>query len=87
MPSSGVSTVAGGTIAFLIAGLGGLMMVVHSAYVGGLAGIVKRRGRGAPTVALAAAGAGAVFGAFAIGFLLAASRLRWCKNCFRRFAS
>lgn len=70
------AAVAGGTIAFLIAGLGGLMMVVHSAYVGGLAGIVKRRGRGTPTIALAAAGAGAVFGAFAIGFLLAASRLR-----------
>lgn len=44
------ATVAAGMIAFLIAGLGGFMGVVHSAYIGGLTGIVKRRGRGTPTV-------------------------------------
>lgn len=38
------ATVAGGTIAFLIAGFGGLMTVVNGAYIGGLMGIVKRRG-------------------------------------------
>ena len=43
-------TVAAGLIAFLIAGLGGLMTVVHSAYVGGLTGVVKRRHRGTGTV-------------------------------------
>jgi energy-coupling factor transport system ATP-binding protein len=44
------ATVAAGVIAFLIAGLGGLMTVVHSAYIGGLTGIVKRRRRGTSTV-------------------------------------
>ncbi|EUA00449.1 putative membrane protein [Mycobacterium kansasii 824] len=38
------ATVAAGVIAFLIAGMGGFMGVVHSAYIGGLTGIVKRRG-------------------------------------------
>ena len=37
------ATVAAGLIAFLIAGLGGLMTVGNSAYVGGLTGVVKRR--------------------------------------------
>src|SRR3954464_13169735 len=40
------ATVAGATIAFLIAGMGGMMSVVNCAYIGGLTGIVKRRGRG-----------------------------------------
>ena len=40
------ATVAGGIIAFLIAGMGGFMTVVNCAYIGGLTGIVKRRGRG-----------------------------------------
>ena len=44
------ATVAGATIAFLIAGMGGFMTVVNCAYIGGLTGIVKRRGRGTPTV-------------------------------------
>src|ERR1700710_1541336 len=48
------ATVAGGTIAFLIAGFGGLMTVVNCAYIGGLTGIIKRRGRGTPTVTVAA---------------------------------
>ena len=46
--------VAGGVIAFLIAGMGGLMTVVNCAYIGGLTGIVKRRARGTPTVVAAA---------------------------------
>src|SRR3954453_612106 len=56
------ATVAGGTIAFLIAGMGGFMTVVNCAYIGGVTGIVKRRGRGTPTVFVAALAAGAAFG-------------------------
>ena len=44
------ATVAGALIAFLIAGMGGFMTVLNCAYIGGLTGIVKRRGRGTPTV-------------------------------------
>lgn len=51
--------VAGGIIAFLIAGFGGLMTVFNCAYIGGLTGIVKRRGRGTPTITAAALVAGA----------------------------
>ncbi len=67
------ATVAAGLIAFLIAGLGGLMTVVNSAYVGGLTGIVKRRRRGTPTVIVTSLLAGAVFGAgmvLALGVLV-----------------
>ena len=39
------ATVAGSIIAFLIAGMGGFMTVINCAYIGGLAGIVKNRGR------------------------------------------
>ena len=44
------ATFAAGVVGFLIAGISGLMVVVNCAYVGGLAGIMKRRGRGTPTV-------------------------------------
>ena len=70
------AAVAGGTIAFLIAGLGGLMTVVFCAYIGGLTGIVKRRGRGIATVLWASVGAGILFGAYIIGVLLLVGRLR-----------
>jgi len=70
------ATVAGGTIAFLIAGFGGLMTVFNCAYIGGLTGIVKRRGRGTPTIAVAAIVAGALFGVAGIGFLLVFYRIR-----------
>ncbi|MDR3659360.1 MAG: ATP-binding cassette domain-containing protein [Mycobacterium sp.] len=70
------ATVAGGTIAFLIAGMGGLMTVVFCAYIGGLTGIVKRRGLGIATVLWASVLAGMVFGAYVIGILLLVSRLR-----------
>ena len=69
-------TVAAGLIAFLIAGLGGLMTVGHSAYVGGLTGVVKRRQRGTGTVIVVSIIAGAVFNAFAVGALALLSRLR-----------
>ncbi|MDV3128342.1 ATP-binding cassette domain-containing protein [Mycobacterium sp. 21AC1] len=70
------ATVAGATIAFLIAGMGGFMTVVNCAYIGGLTGIVKRRGRGTPTVLAAAVVAGAVFGAASVVALTVLSRLR-----------
>jgi energy-coupling factor transport system ATP-binding protein len=69
-------TVAAGLIAFLIAGLGGLMTVANSAYVGGLTGVVKRRQRGTGTVIVVSVLAGAVFNAFAVAALALLSRLR-----------
>lgn len=70
------ATVAGTIIAFLIINLGGLLVVVGSAYTGGLVGIVKRRGRGAPMAFTAALFAGAVFGLFGVAALTVLSRLR-----------
>ena len=70
------AVVAAGVIAFLIAGLGGLMTVVNSAYVGGLTGVVKRRRRGTPTVIAVAFVAGAVSGAAMVGALAVLARLR-----------
>src|SRR5947209_20242312 len=70
------ATVAAGLIAFLIAGLGGLLTVANNAYVGGLTGVVKRRGRGTPTVIVASLIAGAVFNLFAVAALAVLSRLR-----------
>jgi energy-coupling factor transport system ATP-binding protein len=69
-------TVAAALIAFLIAGLGGLMTVAHSAYVGGLTGIVKRHQRGTGTVVVVSIIAGAFFNAVAVGALAILSRLR-----------
>ena len=63
------ATVAGSTIAFLIAGMGGMMTVLNCAYIGGLTGIVKRRGRGTPTVVVAALIAGTAFGAASVAAL------------------
>jgi energy-coupling factor transport system ATP-binding protein len=70
------ATVAGAVIAFLIAGMGGFMTVVNCAYIGGLTGIVKRRGRGLPTVFGAALVAGALFGFATVAALAILSRLR-----------
>src|SRR5918995_6636205 len=70
------ATVAGGIIAFLIAGMGGFMTVVNCAYIGGLTGIVKRRGRGAPTVLIGSLVAGAAFGVAVVAALAVLSRLR-----------
>jgi energy-coupling factor transport system ATP-binding protein len=60
----------------LIAGLGGLMTVANSAYVGGLTGVVKRRQRGTGTVIVVSLFAGAVFNAFAVAALALLTRLR-----------
>jgi energy-coupling factor transport system ATP-binding protein len=70
------ATVAAGLIAFLIAGLGGLITVVHSAYVGGLTGIVKRRRRGTGTVLVVSFVAGALFNLTVVAALAALARLR-----------
>ena len=70
------ATVAAGLIAFLIAGLGGLLTVANNAYVGGLTGVVKRRGRGTPTVIVVSLIAGAVFNVFAVAALAVLTRLR-----------
>ncbi|MGW4100218.1 ABC transporter ATP-binding protein [Mycobacterium sp. NPDC004974] len=70
------ATVAAGTIAFLIAGMGGAMTVFDCAYIGGLTGVVKRRGRGTGTAFVAAIVAGALFGSAIIVALTVLTRLR-----------
>jgi energy-coupling factor transporter ATP-binding protein EcfA2 len=70
------ATVAGGVIAFLVAGMGGLMTVVQCAYIGGLTGIVKRRRRGTATVFVTAFCAGVVVGGLSVLALMVLSRLR-----------
>src|ERR1700723_4354781 len=60
------ATVAAGVIGFLVVGLSGFMTVLLCAYVGGLAGIVKRRGRGTPTVIVVTFVAGVVVGAVVV---------------------
>ena len=70
------ATVAGGLIAFLVAGMGGFMTVVNCAYIGGLTGTVKRRGRGTFTVVVASFFAGVASGVVAVAALAMLSRLR-----------
>jgi energy-coupling factor transport system ATP-binding protein len=70
------ATVAAAVIAFLIAGLGGFMAVVNSAYMGGLTGVVKRKRRGTPTVIVVSVVAGAFFGGAMVAALGVLARLR-----------
>ena len=70
------ATIAGGVVAFLIAGMGGFTTVLNCAYIGGLTGIVKRRGRGTPTVVVSALVAGALSGVAIVVALTVLSRLR-----------
>jgi energy-coupling factor transport system ATP-binding protein len=70
------ATVAAGVIGFLVVGLSGFGAVALCAYVGGLAGIVKRRRRGTPTVIAASLGAGVVAGAAVVIALTVLTRLR-----------
>lgn len=70
------ATIAGGLIAFLVAGMGGMMTVIHCAYIGGLTGVVKRRRRGTPTIVVVGLCAGLMSGAVAVGGLMVLSRLR-----------
>ena len=67
---------AAATIAFLISGISGFMVVLNCAYVGGLTGIIKRRGRGTPTVVVVSIVAGIVSGLLIIGALAVLVRLR-----------
>ncbi len=70
------ATVAAAMIAFLIAGLGGLLTVINSVYIGGLTGLVKRRRRGLPTVLITSVLAGLLFGGAIVAALTVLSRLR-----------
>jgi energy-coupling factor transport system ATP-binding protein len=70
------ATIAGSVIAFLIAGMGGMMTVLQCTYVGALVGLVKRRERGTPTVIVAGVCAGVAAGAASVGALMVLSRLR-----------
>ena len=67
---------AAATIAFLISGISGFMVVLNCAYVGGLTGIIKRRGRGTPTVVVVSIVAVIISGLFVIGALAVLVRLR-----------
>lgn len=70
------ATVAAGVIAFLIAGVPGFMAVANNAYIGELIGLIKRRGRGTPTVITASVVSGAGFGAVVVVALATLARLR-----------
>jgi energy-coupling factor transport system ATP-binding protein len=70
------ATVAAGIIAFLIAGLGSFVTVINSAYIGGLTGVIKRKGGGPLTVISTSFVAGLVFGAAVIGEFTVMTRLR-----------
>ena len=70
------ATVAAGVIGFLVVGLSGLSAVALCAFVGGLAGIVKRHRRGMSTVISASVGAGAVIGAVVVGAVTVLTQLR-----------
>ena len=68
--------IAGSVIAFLIAGMGGLLTVVECAYVGVLTGLVKRRRRGTPTLIVVGLCGSLASGAATVGALMMLSRLR-----------
>ncbi|TGD90875.1 DUF2232 domain-containing protein [Mycolicibacterium sp. CH28] len=70
------STFAASVVSFLIAGISGFMVVLTCSYVGGLAGIVRRRGRGTPTVIAVGLLSGVVFGCGTIAALIVLARLR-----------
>ncbi len=68
--------VAAGLIAFLVAGFGGLTSVFTCAYMGTIAGQIKRRGGGAGTMLTVAATWGVVMATFCLGVFAALSPLR-----------
>jgi energy-coupling factor transporter ATP-binding protein EcfA2 len=71
-----LGTVAGSVIAFVVAGNGGLSTVLGCAYIGGITGVVKRRGRGFVTVLFVSLGAGVLAGVASVAALMVLSRLR-----------
>jgi energy-coupling factor transporter ATP-binding protein EcfA2 len=70
------AAVAAGVIGFLVVGLSGFSAVALCAFVGGLAGIVKRHRRGMSTVISASIGAGAVIGVVVVVALTVLTPLR-----------
>ena len=70
------ATVAAGVIGFLVVGLSGLGGIGLCAYVGGLAGTVKRHRRGTPTVIAVSLGAAVVAGAAMVVALTVLTRFR-----------
>lgn len=70
------AAIASAVVAFLIVGVPGAITVLSSAYIGGLAGIVKRRGGGIVAVAVSGVAAGAVLGAVTSGVLVVLAPLR-----------
>jgi energy-coupling factor transport system ATP-binding protein len=72
----GAATVAGVVLSFLVVGMGGLFTVFIGAYLGGLVGIMKRRGRGTVTAFAAALVASSAFALGGVGLLMVLSRLR-----------
>src|ERR1700743_2098801 len=70
------ATVAAGVIGFLVVGLSGFSAVALCAFVGGLAGIVKRHHRGMATVISASPGAGPVIGVVLVVALTVLTQLR-----------
>jgi energy-coupling factor transporter ATP-binding protein EcfA2 len=72
----GAGTVAATIVSFLAVGLGGPCVVVINAYLGGLVGLLKRRGKGIPTAFAAALVAGTVFALCLTALLTVLVRLR-----------
>jgi energy-coupling factor transporter ATP-binding protein EcfA2 len=70
------AAVAAGVIGFLVAGFSGFLTVALFSYVGGLAGIVKRRERGTPSVLLLSGTAGLVLGVAGVLALTALTGVR-----------
>ncbi len=70
------AVVASALIAFLMVGLPGLITVLNCAYIGGLTGIVKRRGGGVLAVAIASLVAGATLGVVITAILFVLVPLR-----------
>ncbi|HEV7581738.1 MAG TPA: cobalt ABC transporter ATP-binding protein, partial [Mycobacterium sp.] len=70
------AAVAATVIAFLISGLGSSAMVVDAAWVGGICGIVKRKGRGVPTVLVSSLIAGLIWGSAWVLVFAVLTRLR-----------
>lgn len=70
------ATVVGGVITFLITGLGGFFAILNCASVGGLAGFVKRNGRGAATLVALSLSIGVINAAFWVGVFAVSTELR-----------
>lgn len=70
------AAVAGGVIAFLLAGLGGFIAMCQCVYIGGLTGVVRRRGHGMPLLTVIGVICSAIIAALAVGALTLLNRMR-----------